>query len=356
MFRQAKLFKTLRGMVESATVPKGKFKLALISTKGSPILKGIVDRHFDKYFDYDVIESLEQIQSMKSPTQYSACFLYNFGTSVPFTALAPMLNALIPRSPDLRWVHAMSAGVEYLNDAGLKQHAAKVTFTNSKGAYNQSMAEHVLLGILFFTKNIPLQMGYKREHRFMKLPVQTALGATVGIIGYGSIGKSTARILKDSIGARVYAVAQHKRDKDAYTEFIGDSNDLTTVLAKCQYIVNVLPSTSQTAGLFNSKIFATMRPDGVFINIGRGNTVIENDLVDALKRKVIAGAVLDVFEKEPLDAKSELYDMDNVLFTPHTSGYSTDGYDRCLDCFEKELMNFVAGKPLENVVDFSLGY
>ena len=183
---------------------------------------------------------------------------------------------------------------------------------------------------------------------------------TLGIVGYGDIAIECARMAKHGFKTRIFAL---KRDTSTITEegkeladeIVGPEG-LPRILAESDYILNVLPLTPETEGLFGEKEFAMMKKSAIFANIGRGKTVVEKDLVSALKDKTIRGAVLDVFEMEPLPVDSELWDMENVVNTQHSADWTTDYVDRVVNVFGSELQRFIKGEKMENIVSKETGY
>ncbi len=194
-------------------------------------------------------------------------------------------------------------------------------------------------------------------------------GQTLGIIGYGSIGRELARLAK-AFGMTILVTkrdARQTKDTGYVLPDTGDPDgDLPTriypgeatrsMVAQCDYIVNTLPDTAKTHHLFNEEMFRTMKPSAFFINIGRGGTVNEKDLVRALKKGWIGGAGLDVFEEEPLPNESPLWQLDNVILTPHTSGFTSLYDERATDLFAENLRRYLQGKPLLNLVNRETGY
>ena len=177
-------------------------------------------------------------------------------------------------------------------------------------------------------------MQRKAEHKWEVEPMHLVSNKTMSIIGYGDIGAACAKIAKNGFGMKVIGVKRNPADcSDEYRSFCDEvvSNDqYDRVIAESDFVVGVLPKTADTGDFFNMKsTFSKMKATGVFMNIGRGPTVQEEDLTKALKDKIIAGAVLDVFKVEPLAKESELWDMPNVLITPHCAQQDKDFM---LDC------------------------
>lgn len=335
-----------------------KPKLLIICPKENPAI--FLLNQYTKISDYvelSQVNSLEQINAMPNPTDYAACFIIYLGMPYEGHSPAELLEAFIEKSPQLKWVHINSAGVDYLITPKLIEHCKKIPFTNSRGAYSQILAEFVLLSILYFAKKIPTLIKQQQEHVFQKVFVKNAFKSKVCIIGYGSIGRAAAKMLKGGLNAEIYAITNSgKAPGDDIATSVGKIEDLDKILPICDYVVNLLPWTQQTDKFFNRAMFEKMNPKAVFINMGRGKSVVESDLINVLQEGKLAGAALDVFEEEPLPKFSRLYDLPNVLISPHTMALSEEGWRLCLERFNDELMNFVNNKPFENMVDLGKGY
>jgi len=276
--------------------------------------------------------------------QVDVVFAWNFDR--------PRLRDVIPRAPRLRWIQSISAGVEDLAFPELRAHG--VVLTNAAGVYDPGLAESVLGFLLAFSARIledaRLSSGDWPSERITLLRGTTAL-----IVGAGSIGTETGRLLR-SVGLRVRGVARTARPPDDVFESIVGPDGLRAELARADHVVNVLPITPATRRVIGSSQFAAMKPTAVFVNIGRGATVDEPALIHALEGGVIAGAALDVFDKEPLPAESPLWRMPNALVSPHRAGDHEGWKSDVVALFVDNLRRFVAGEPLRNVVDVELGY
>lgn len=258
-------------------------------------------------------------------------------------------------SSTLKWVQTWSAGVNNLPLPLL--HKRGVTVTSANGVHAYPISETIFGLILALTRKIHIyvrnQSSKTWHHAGLKHEIHSK---TIGIIGVGAIGKETAKIAK-AFGMNVLGV-RNSRLSEEYVDKMYVTSELDTVLPQCDYVVSTLPLTKDTKGLFSKKQFQLMKPGSFFINIGRGEIIVEEDLIQALQTGEIAGAGLDVFEVEPLPEKSPLWEMENVIVTPHTSG-STEYYDRRVveDIFLPNLQQYVKGeKPSINVVDFVKGY
>ena len=275
-------------------------------------------------------------------------------------------------APNLRWVQLHSAGINHIIDQPFWN--SDILFTTASGIHAPNMAQYALTQILAWAHRVPAWFKIKNEVAWPKNRWDTFLptelrGQTLGIIGYGSIGRELARLAKN-FGMTILATkrdARHIKDTGYILPDTGDpEGDLPnriypgeatrSMVSECDYIVNTLPDTEKTHHLFNEDLFHAMKPSAFFINIGRGGTVNEKDLIRALKKGWIAGAGLDVFEEEPLPTESPLWQFENVILTPHTSGFTPLYDERATDLFAENLRRYLRGKLLVNLVNRETGY
>ncbi|WP_417897032.1 D-2-hydroxyacid dehydrogenase [Bacillus haimaensis] len=258
-------------------------------------------------------------------------------------------------SSELRWVQAWSAGV---NTMPLEKLASKeIALTSANGVHAYPISETIIGLMLGLTRKIHTYVKNQQEknwhHAHMNLEMH---GKTIGIIGVGEIGKETAKIAK-AFGMRVLGVRNSGKEAENVDSMF-TPEELHHVLPECDYVVITLPLTPLTNQIFGEKEFRLMKNSSFIINIGRGEIVKEDELVEALQTGEIAGAGLDVFMKEPLEETSPLWEMENVIITPHTSG-STEHYTKRVieDIFLPNLVHYLEGKlPPINLVDYSKGY
>jgi len=264
----------------------------------------------------------------------------------------PTLLDLVPRAPRLRWIQSISAGVEELARPVLTEHG--VVLTSAAGVYDPGLAESVLGFLLAFSTRI-LEDARLEPGAWPADGTRLLRGTTALVVGAGSIGTEVGRLLR-AAGLHVRGVARTPRPPDGTFDAIVGPEELHAELARADHIVNVLPITDATRGAFDADAFAAMRPSVVFVNIGRGATVDEPALIEALAHGRIAGAALDVFEVEPLPDTSPLWRMPNVLVSPHRAGDHERWQADVVAVFLDNLERFRAGEPLRNVVDVELGY
>ena len=264
----------------------------------------------------------------------------------------PTLLDLVPRAPGLRWIQSISAGVEEFARPVLTEHG--VVLTSAAGVYDPGLAESVLGFLLALSARI-VEDARLPPGSWPRGATRLLRGTTGLIVGAGSIGTETGRLLR-AVGVRVRGIARTPRAPDEVFERIGAAGDLRAELADADHVVNVLPRTAGTERMFDADAFSAMKPTAFFVNIGRGATVDEPALIDALSSGRLGGAALDVFDVEPLPAESPLWTMPNVLISPHRAG-DHEGWPRdVVALFADNLRRYLAGEPLRNVVDLELGY
>lgn len=264
-------------------------------------------------------------------------------------------ESVISADSKVRWIQTWSAGVNNLPLTELQQKEIAVTSANGVHAY--PISETIFGLMLALTRKIDTyvknQKQKKWHHANMKLEIH---GKTIGIIGVGAIGSETAKIAK-AFGMTVLGI-RHSGRAAEYVDEMSTTDQLNEVLRRCDYVVVTLPLTEETKHMFKAEQFEQMKDSAFFINIGRGPIVDEADLISALKTGQIAGAGLDVFEVEPLPENSPLWNIEQVIITPHTSG-STEFYDQRLlqDIFIPNLKKYIEGEqPMINLLDYSKGY
>lgn len=260
-------------------------------------------------------------------------------------------------APDskLKWFQSWSAGV---NSLPLDQMEAKgISLTSANGVHTYPISETIFALMLSLTRKIHTYVKNQQakvwHHAHMKLEIHEK---TIGIIGVGAIGRETAKIAK-AFGMNVLGVRHSGRPADFVDEMY-TVNQLNEVLPQCDYVVVALPLTKGTYHLFGKEQFEQMKSSAFFINIGRGDIVVEEELAAALQDGTIAGAGLDVFETEPLAADSPLWEMENVIITPHTAG-STEYYNQRVveNILIPNLKTYLSGNiPRINLVDYTKGY
>lgn len=260
----------------------------------------------------------------------------------------------ITRARNLKWIHSFSAGMDQVLTPEVIK--SPVLISNSSGIAKTPIAEHVMGYMLIFARGFFRSLENQKKHLWKRDEMLTELrGKTVLIVGLGNIGAEVGRLCH-AFGCHVIAVTRGTRERIDWVHDIKKAAMLDRMLPKADFVVSCLPHTKETHHLFTAARFRRMRPSSVFINIGRGGLVREKDLIAALKRKVIAGACLDVTEVEPLPPSSPLWNLPTIIITPHHSATSEHSLDRSIDLFSANLKAFLIGDRLPNLVDKKLGY
>lgn len=250
-----------------------------------------------------------------------------------------VLTELWRELANVRWMHTLAAGVEFLPFDLLQR--TNVVVTNSRGLYADALGEFAIAAMLWFAKDLRRMIRNQDARRWEPYTVERLEERTVGIIGYGGVG--------EAVGRRAAALGMHVLPVRRRQEFGEPTID--DVIAQSDYVVLCTPLTPGTYRLLTQERIAAMKPTAVLINLGRGATVDEDALIDALRDQRIRGAALDVFEAEPLPADHPLWQLDNVLISPHTADHTADAHVRAVQFFIENLKRFRAGESLENVVD-----
>ena len=280
------------------------------------------------------------------------------------------------RAPALKWVQLHMAGVNALHDHPLYTESTLPLATTS-GVHAGTIAEYALTVLLALAHRVPRMVewhargGWPPDADRWPLFVPTEVrGATLGIIGYGSIGRELARMATSALGMRVLALKRdptRRADTDYCPPGTGDPEGrlpeawlgpqgLPELLERSDVVVMAAPLTADTRRMLGARELARMKPTAYFINVGRGATVDESALAHALRERRIAGAAVDVFAEEPPPAGHPLYACENVILSPHVSGFLPSYDDRCTDLFAENLRRWCAGAPLLNLVDRACGY
>lgn len=258
-----------------------------------------------------------------------------------------------PHADALRWVHIASAGVDRLLFDELA--ASDVVVTNSRGVFDAPIADYVLLLVLSFAKDLPTTLRLQSKRDWRHRETEPVAGAHALVVGTGPIGRAIGRRLR-AIGLTVTGLGRTTRENDDDFGRVASMDRLSDALAEADYVVLAAPLTDLTRRMVDAAAFAAMRPTARLINVGRGELVVQSDLVDALRSQRIAGAALDVFEHEPLPPDSPLWDMPNVIISPHMSGDLIGWREELVELFVANLRRYRAGEPLRNIVDKHLGY
>jgi phosphoglycerate dehydrogenase-like enzyme len=298
-------------------------------------------------------------------------------TSALFGGDEEIFYGMIPprdlsRAPRLKWVQLHSAGINHLTNHPILQ--SDILLTTASGIHATPIGECAIALMLALARKIPTMSRYQDRAEWPKgkwnLLLGTELrGKTLGVVGYGSIGREAARIAKQGLGMRLLALTRggEKHDRGYHEPGIGDPDgtlpdawfaraQLLDLLAQSDFVLIATPLTNETRGMIGERELRVMKPTAFLVNIARGGIVDEAALVRALKENWLAGAGLDVFEKEPLPADSELWKLENALISPHVSGATPHYDDRAVELFCENLRRYLRGEYLLNLVDTTKGY
>jgi len=338
-------------------------RVLIASALEPPLVERIraVDRRLDVVYRADLIGS------PRYPADHTAPVTRTPAQAAEWAALVAEAEVMLDvvrssdrdlarQAPRLRWVQLSSSGVgQIVEHMGLGDRP--IVVTNAAGMHALPLAEFVLFAMLYFAKRMPRVLVDQRRHHWERFALDTLPGKTLGIVGLGHVGRAIARLAR-SVGLRVVAVRRtpgppaQSPDADAVYPLGG----LRTLLGESDYVALIVPFTPETVGLIGKSELAAMKPGAVLINIGRGQLVDEGALVESLRSGHLGGAALDVFATEPLPAESPLWDMPNVLVTPHSMSTALDENEWLVDLFCDNLRRYLAGQPLRNVFDRARGY
>jgi phosphoglycerate dehydrogenase-like enzyme len=275
----------------------------------------------------------------------------------------------VARARKLRWIHSPTAAVHALMIPEILD--SDVVVTHSSSVHGPVVAEHVMALLLALARRIPSAVRHQQQRLWAQQQLwrehprpRELRGATVGMLGVGAIG-GTVALHALQFGMNVLAIREHpERGADFMSTAVPDSGSLKVlgfqaldeVLPQCDFVVLAAPLTCRTAGLINAERLARMKPEAYLVNVGRGALVDECALADAVRGARIGGAALDVFTQEPLPPESPLWDLSNVLITPHAAGITEKIWERHYSLLSENLHRYLAGRPLLAVVDKKKGY
>ncbi len=266
---------------------------------------------------------------------------------------------LLAAGPDIRWIQSYSAGVERcVAVPALRERG--ILLTNMQRVAGPVMAEHVMAFMLAHARGLQFYIPERMAARWTReLPpparMLTLEGKTVLVVGLGGIGVEVAK-RAHVLGMRVIATRASGREGPDFVSYVGLPDELLKLAAEADFVVNTAPLTPTTSGLFDAKFFAAVKPGAFFVNVGRGQSVVQSELVAALRSGRLGGAGLDVTDPEPLPADSPLWQMQNVIITPHVSAQSDVGDEARFAIGIENLRRYVAGEKMLSVVDVAKGY
>ncbi|GAB5451943.1 MAG: D-2-hydroxyacid dehydrogenase [Halioglobus sp.] len=261
--------------------------------------------------------------------------------------------------PELRWIHSYSVGMDRCKGV-TEEQLERVVFTNNQRLSGPAIAEHSIAMLLALSRNLPAYAAAQETQTWKpalsaRVTFGELRGKTLLIAGLGGIGTEIAR-RAHGLGMRVIATRNSSRKGPDFVDYVGLSPELNALAAQADVVVNALPLTEKTRGLFDADFFKAVKPGAIFLSVGRGQSTVTPDLIAALESGSLYGAGLDVTDPEPLPADSPLWKMDNVIITPHVSAAGADSRRRSLIIAAETLRRYVAGEPLLSVVDLRRGY
>ncbi len=265
------------------------------------------------------------------------------------------LKRIFPDLKKVRWVHSLSAGLDATLFPALIESPA--ILTNSRGVFKRSLAEFAVTGMLFFAKDLRRMLKNQAVGRWEQYDIEELHGRTLGVIGYGEIGRASAE-KAHALGMKILATRRRLElsKGDPIVDKFYTMDQRLELIAASDYIVAAAPLTPETKAIISDREFQAMKPNAVFINVGRGPVVDEAALVRILEAGRIRGAALDVFEVEPLPESSPLWKMENVLLSPHCADHTSTWLQDAMQFFVDNFERFAEGRPLENITDKRAGY
>jgi len=258
-------------------------------------------------------------------------------------------------APNLRWVQATSSGIgEFLRRTELDK--SDIAFTTASGVHARPLAEFVMLGLLYFFRDVPFLNAEKQAHRFERYTARGLEGARILVVGLGALGAAVA-LDCSRFGVEVWGTRRRSgvEAPEGVSRLI-DLQDIKSVLPEVDALVLACPLTEETRRLIDTAEIAALKPGAVIVNISRGQVINEAAMIDALTSGHLRGAALDVFEVEPLPKESPIWDLPNVLISPHSASTVDAENTRIVDIFLDNLGRFERGEPLRNLYDRARGY
>jgi phosphoglycerate dehydrogenase-like enzyme len=285
--------------------------------------------------------------AQREAPEAQAILVANF-RSEPFRTVFPLAKRL-------DWVHCLAAGVDFLLFPELV--ASSVSLTNGRDMFSEPLAEFAIASMLFFSKDLRRMLRGQEAGRWDPFNVGMLREHTLGIVGYGGIGRATARLAR-GMGMRVLALRRRaalSQDEPAL-EAVYPPDRLREMLALCDFVLVATPLTGETRGMIGADELSVLKRSAVIMNVGRGAVIVESALIEALEQDRIRGAALDVFEHEPLPEGHPFYRLPNVLLSPHCADRAEGWQQVAMQVFLENFERYRQGQPLKNVVDKKAGY
>lgn len=309
------------------------------------VLNNLADRH------------ITMLQNVSENIKIIHCTLEEAGQYIADTDILVAWGSMDIRplylaAPKLKWIHALSAGVETLTFPEMQNSATLLT--NSRSIHGIPIAEHIFAMILIFTRSFHILLRQQQNKKWRRVPTDEIHEKTLGIIGLGSIGREIAKKAK-GLGMHVVAT-KRTMASELFIDKLFPHDQLHEMLPLCDFVVVALPLIEETKEYIRLEHFQSMKRSAYFFNIARGAIVREADLIAALEQGLIAGAGLDVFETEPLPENSPLWERENVIITPHLAALSPYYLDRAIKLFADNLSRYMNDKDMFNIIDKQKGY
>jgi glyoxylate/hydroxypyruvate reductase len=264
-------------------------------------------------------------------------------------------SAMAENCPRLEWVQGTSAGIGgFLERTGLI--GTRLTFTTAAGVHGVPLAEFTLLGLLYFAKRMPMLLRWQADHHWERFTSGQLAGTTAVLVGLGGVGREIARTL-DAVGVRVIGCGRSDRSYavQGVTRYAGP-DELDSVLAEADALILACPLTPSTQGMIGARQLSLLREGAVLVNVSRGAVVDEAAMTQALESGHLGGAALDVFAAEPLPPSSPLWDMGNVIISPHSASTAARENELLTDLFIDNLRRWLDRRTLRNLFDREAGY
>jgi phosphoglycerate dehydrogenase-like enzyme len=266
-----------------------------------------------------------------------------------------LLQDVFAMTPRARWIHSRAAGLDTVLFPALVE--SPVPLTNGRGVFSESLGEFAVTAALYFAKDLRRMIRSQEAGVWEQFDIEPLEGSTMGIVGYGDIGRAIAKRAK-ALGMKVLALRRRPQQSagDPLVDTVYPPERKLDMLAACDYIAAAAPLTAETRGMIGEPEFLVMKKNAVIMNLGRGPVIDEKALVSALEEGRIKGAALDVFDREPLPAGHPFYRLKNVLLSPHCADHTPGWLEDAMRFFLQQFERFRNGEPLHNIVDKKSGY
>ena len=259
----------------------------------------------------------------------------------------------VVRGGRLLWIQSSAAGLDHCLVPSVVE--SSIIVTSASGVLADQVAEHTVALLTGLLRSLPVYFRAQQKKEYIRQPTRDLHGKTIGIVGLGGVGRRVAQVLAP-FKTRILATDMFPVDKPSYVESLWPADRLDDLLPLVDILILSVPLTDQTRWMIDARRLALLKPGSLLMNVARGQLVVENDLVAALESGHLSGAGLDVAAQEPLPPSSRLWDLPNVIITPHVGGQSARRIDDMTDFFCENLRRYQSGEPLVNLVDKRLGY